>query len=159
MKVSNATGNKMKKNFTESEYNEITESFIKNLGNIRETVEMSSYDKLISLIHMQSLHLIKVININQDMPVNRKYDFLFNYSTDLINILRNEYNRILDGCIKENLINKDTDKTQIYEAIQGIIVYFNLSYYQVKKIGSLVEYLEEAVELLFQGLKKRKIYQ
>jgi hypothetical protein len=157
MKISKAIGDKMNNKATKPEYDKIAESFIENLGHIREIEEMDSYEKLMSLIHMQSLHLIKAMSMNEAFPANSKYDFLFNYSADIINILQNEYDRILEGCIKENLIKEDVDKKQIYEAIQSIIVYFNLSYYQAKKIGSLIEYLEEAIQLLFQGLKKNKL--
>jgi hypothetical protein len=136
-------------------FDDIIENMIKDMKILIKTTSISSFEKFNYFVRCQYLECIKLfdsLNIKIDQPEG--YAFFEDFNLIAGKKIKEFYLALFDQCIESGLFELSINKDFIFETIQDIIIYFIQTYHENTKISSSIEYVEDAIELLLNGLKK-----
>ncbi len=134
-------------------FNKAVDSMMNDMKQILNSKSISPIEKIFSFVRYQCFELIKLFNIfKNSLSENQEFDFFIEYNFLVSQKIKIIYFQLFDECIKNLLIDPAINRELIFDTIQDIIIYFTEIYYETKKIGVSITYLEDAVKLLLQGL-------
>jgi hypothetical protein len=116
---------------------------------------LKSSEKLRNLVLLQTIYLIKVLNISPQTsfidldPVTTLY---FNTAYDN---LKKYYFDLLDECKLQNHINNEHDNDLIFSTIQEMILHRYLFYYEKGEISAMLDYIDETFDTFLLNDKEK----